>query len=331
MAYKRQGSSILTSKTTNYSVSNTVTADILVVGGGGAGCAGGGGGGGVVYSSGVILSKGLVYTITLGAGGVGIVYNASPTGDPVPGGATSISVNSTKMMIAPGGGGGMTGYNFPGHPGAGASGGGFVPINNTAVTYTGGVALPGFGFYGGGADLCVTNTVYTGAGGGGGAGGTGANGRGANASSAGSYGGNGGVGLAYTITGSSVYYGGGGGGGFHTTTTANAGNGGAGGGGGGSNGSATGPVGTGGSNGGVAGNLSGSNNGNGGAGGPNSGGGGGGTGNRTVGAGGNGGSGTVIIRVSNTITPTATTGTITTYTPSGYNVYKFTTSGSITF
>jgi len=46
---------------------------------------------------------------------------------------------------------------------------------------------------------------------------------------------------------------------------------------------------------------------------------------------GNGGSGVLIIRVPDTQSASATTGSPTILTPSGYNVYKFTASGSITF
>ena len=62
------------------------------------------------------------------------------------------------------------------------------------------------------------------------------------------------------------------------------------------------------------------------------GGGGGGAGNSSGNTGGTGGSGVVIIRYADTYTAAAsTTGTPTVTVAGGYRVYKWTTSGSITF
>jgi hypothetical protein len=131
-------------------------------------------------------------------------------------------------------------------------------------------------------------------GGGGGAGGAGIGGTNST--------GVGGIGLSSSITGTATYYAGGGGGWTRNNASTL---GGAGGGGNGSSG--------------------GTNT----AGGTNTGGGGGGGGGSSNGAA--GGSGVVIIRVPADVTVSATTGSPTVTTPTGYRVYKFTGNGSITF
>jgi hypothetical protein len=176
-----------------------LTCDVLVVaggggGGGGAGNLGGGGGaGGLLYygsespkspnGSAQTLLTGTNYLVTVGAGGSGSNSTGGTTG--------SDSVFSS--FTANGGGGG---YGASAAAKNGGSGGG------TFSTSGAGTGISGQGFaggtgYGAGADY--------GAGGGGGAGGLGV-------SAAVSVAPQGGVGLAYSITGSSVEYGGGGGG-----------------------------------------------------------------------------------------------------------------------
>lgn len=133
-------------------------------------------------------------------------------------------------------------------------------------------------------------------GGGGGAGGVGGN------APSNTVGGAGGIGLQYSISGTATYYAGGGGGGCPTGGT-----GGTGGNGGGGNGASAG-----------AGNGT-----------ANTGGGGGGI-YQTYPAG-NGGSGIVILRFLSTVTVSSTTGSPTITTDGSYKVYKFTSSGTITF
>jgi hypothetical protein len=63
----------------------------------------------------------------------------------------------------------------------------------------------------------------------------------------------------------------------------------------------------------------------------NTGGGGGGNDGNTGTRGGSGGSGVVIIRHENTFATARTTGVVSITNPTGYTVYKFTETGSITF
>ena len=214
-------------------------------GGGNAGASGGGGGGAGGYKTGYLeVTGGTGYSITVGDGGA-----RETNGD-----------NSVFSTITSTGGG--QGAESSGAGAAGGSGGGGSRNGCTA----GGAASPaGQGFAGaagctGGGD---------GMGGGGGAGAVGAGGASA------TIGGAGGVGLASSITGSSVYRAGGGGGGGYDSSVGGAG--GNGGGGAGDDGQ---------DDGGTAGT-------------PNTGGGGGGGGDESGGAGtygGAGGSGIVIIR-----------------------------------
>ena len=203
----------------------TYSADFLVIAGGGAGGydqGGGGGaggyrssnatygssGGGGSAESSLTFGIGVVYTITVGAGGAGVTSGNSNAGVD-----SSISGTGITTITSTGGGrGGL--YNTPGNAGAGGSGGGGAG----PTTITGGAGTANQGYTGG------TGNTGSGAGGGG------AGAVGGNASS--TVAGNGGNGVASTITGSSVTRGGGGGG---NATSNTAGTGGSGGGGAASN------------------------------------------------------------------------------------------------
>ena len=175
--------------------------------------------------------------------------------------------------------------------GSGGGGNGYTGGGNGAA----GVGTAGQGNNGGAGATGTSN--YRG-GGGGGAGAAGIAGNTGTSAS-----GSGGVGLSSSISGSATYYSGGGGGGGYAGTA------GAGGTGGGGAGSVLGV--------GIGGTV-------------NTGGGGGGGYNASNGAA--GGSGTVIIRYADTFSAaTSTTGSPTVINTSGYRIYKWTTSGSITF
>ena len=261
---------------------------LVVAGGGGGGAFGGGGGaGGLVYNDSYGVST-QSYNVVVGDGGNGDpTYNSGSKGS---NGGNSSFGNLTA--IGGGGGGsrmcpstcnGVTG-------GAGGSGGGGSPADSGSIGVAGVSNTNGQGNNGG------QGSVYGwGAGGGGGSGGIGGSATANNPSIAG----NGGIGLAYSISGSSVYYAGGGGGNSHDTGTA--GLGGNGGGGNGSKNTANGVAGT-----------------------ANTGGGGGG-GSAGAYAGGKGGSGIVIVSYP-TGSITATGGTIT-YS-GGYTIHTFTSSGT---
>jgi len=255
--------------------------DVLVVGGGGSGggnLGGGGGGGGVVYATAFLVTA-QAYTVTVGAGGTGVLGTQ-------PGVAGNNGGNSVfGSLTANGGGGGGAGDQSvaakSGGSGGGASGYG---------TAAGGAGTSGQGYAGGNGGGGSTN--YPGGGGGG------AGGAGSTASPSSAKGASGGPGVANSINGTSYYWGGGGGGGGYVSGNGG-GNGGTGGGGGG--GADTGTAGTGGAglNPGGAGSVGTTTNAcKGGNGGANTGGGGGGSGHSGGywSYSGNGGSGIVIVR-----------------------------------
>lgn len=267
------------------------TVEVLVVAGGGggggggetggpSGAYGGGGAGGVRHDTAYALGTGVGIAVIVGSGGA---HDAN-------GGDSSFGTFS-----ALGGGAGGKTIAVPGNGGSGG-GGNYLNGGYYNGSYHGspGTGAAGQG-YGGGWGY--TDGVSYGVGGGGG----GAGGIGGGQITSGNPAGDGGIGVAYSITGTSVYYGGGGGGGGdHRQSYATGGSGGLGGGGSGAT----------------------SSGGTGAAGTANTGGGGGGGGYN--GTGGAGGSGVVIIRYAGL--PRATGGTITQ--SGGYTIHAFTTSGT---
>ncbi len=168
------------------------TVEYLIIGGGGGGSAGndgGGGAGGYRTNSSLSVSQGVSYTLTIGAGGTGLVSPSTPV---TAGSASSMSGPAPFTTISSAGGG-QSGA-------AGGSGGGGTSFPPSA----GGAGTAGQGNAGGSGNGGVA-PGFTG-GGGGGAGGVGSNGTSTT-------GGAGGPGSASTITGPSVTRAGGGGGG----------------------------------------------------------------------------------------------------------------------
>jgi len=175
----------------------TLSASYLIVAGGAGAGWGGGGAGGLLSGSGVTIDPNSTYLVTVGAGGTGVIANAS-------GAAGSNGGNSSFSMVATtavgGGGGAGYGSNSTTRNGiAGGSGGGG---SRNAGDGTGGAGTSGQGNAGGNGK---EGAPYYGSGGGGGAGAAGA----AGTTTAG---GNGGVGVTSSISGTSTYYAGGGGG-----------------------------------------------------------------------------------------------------------------------
>jgi len=276
----------------NSILSPTVRTLVVAGGGGGGGNHGGGGGaGGVVYEDTSTIAN-QSYPVVVGGGG-------SPGASASAGGKGNTSSFNTTSAIGGGGGGSRVSTGAVTVAGTGGSGGG------GAGTLDGSTGHAGYGASGttgqGGAGGNGTSDATAGNGGGGGGAGadggdaTGSGGAGVGATGAG------GNGLAYSITGSSIYYGGGGSGGHWGTGAVGA----SGLGGGGAGGGADGAAGT--------------------AGAANTGGGGGGSGGGAAG-GGAGGSGVVIISYPINSGIAATGGSITT--SGNYKIHKFTSSGT---
>jgi hypothetical protein len=170
------------------------TINYLLVAGGGGGASGGGGAGGMTTGS-TSITPGIVYTVTVGAGGAGSTSGYTVAG--ANGGNTA-----AFSLTAIGGGRGSIG------PSAGASsggsGGGASRVGDSAGSGTagqgnaGGLAADGL-------------SAFTSGGGGGGAGAAGT----ASVNRAGAVGG---IGATSTISGSSITYAGGGGGGTNDST-----------------------------------------------------------------------------------------------------------------
>ena len=217
-----------TASTGSYNTDTTQDHEYLIVGGGGSGGynnGGGGGAGGVITATGLSLTGGNEYTVTIGAGGAGV--SSGNLGNE--GNDSILSGTGITTLTGGGGGGGVgeVGSADDGRATNGSGGGG--GYNNTTPG-------AGDGTGGDGGQQSTSSPGY-GAGGGGGASQDGA--AGTNTT-----GGDGGDGVANDIieTGTDVYYGGGGGGKVHSGNTA--GSGGNGGGGAGSVGSAVGVAGT---------------------------------------------------------------------------------------
>jgi hypothetical protein len=263
----------------------TETVEYLVVAGGGSGATGssavagggGGGAGGLLTAPNFNVAAGTAYTVTIGAGGAGIV-GGSTNGNP---GSDSVFSSITCL------GGGYGAKDNLGSYGSRGSGGGGNP---------GGAGTSGQGNYG---STHVSN-AWGGAGGGAGSPGT----------VPVAAGGNGGAGLCSTITGQRVIYAGGGGGG------ANGREGGFGGGGGATNGTTD-----------YVFSLNAQANTGGGSGGTGS--------NSYYGASstsGSGGSGIVVVRYPQlNAAPALVTGSPQVRYADGYQIYIWTSSGSIIF
>jgi hypothetical protein len=304
---------------TNALEATTYSADFLVIaGGGGAGSGygngnglGGGGaggyrssnstygssGGGGSAESSLTFDKGIVYTITVGAGGNGGTLNKAPNAggeSGTSGSNSSISGTGITTITSTGGGAGTTSTSSSGGSGGGSSGGG-------AGSGTANQGFAGGNFNG--------SSVYQ-AGGGGGSSAVGVNGNAAGTGPNGT--GAGGAGTSSTITGTGVTRAGGGGGGrYQGSSTGTGGTGG-----GGAGGSGTNPA-----TAGVAGTV-------------NTGGGGGGGGSPNPGItgsnGGNGGKGVVILRMPTNKYSGTTTGSPTVTTSGADTILTFNDSGSYT-
>ena len=299
VATNANGTSAASSASNSVTPTANIPIDILLVAAGGGGAydvGGGGGAGGVLNTNSILCVPNTLYTVSIGAGGVGAGPSNSYT--PASGQNSVFSGSGITTQTAIGGGAGAVGSTGS----SGGSGGGGSHRNSN-----GGAGTSGQGFAGGNA----TPSSANGAGGGGGAGGVGGSATSAAGGSVNS--GAGGIGTnsysswaTATSSGDSGYFGGGGGGGVQFATRGDGGLGG---------GGIGGPNNQGGSNGAA-----------------NTGGGAGGAGaNSSTNPGGNGGSGILLIRYSGSLTASATTGSPTRYETGGYTYYKFTGTGSITF
>ena len=311
-------SSSVTINDTSLSPPST-TAEFLVVAGGGAGGirynAGGGGAGGLIIGT-VSITSGKSYTVTVGAGCASGYYGDSTYsnngGINYKGNNSVLSGSGLTTQTAIGGGGGAS-YDAAhgGNPtgGAGGSGGGASAYGRTDANK--GTPTSGQGNYGGrGAKTGAEGGGYSGAGGGG-AGGAGTNG-------AASKGGDGGGGILWS---DGNWYAGGGGGCVYSNGSSAKRVKGAGGIGGGGEGeqntssthpwydsALSGEINTGGGGGGVSGYY---------------------IPNRQPG---DGGSGVVVIRYADSYpAATGTTGSPIYTVSGGYRMYRFTSSGTISF
>ena len=198
-----------------FTLTGNMIVRILAVGGGGGGgaeCGGGGGGGGVVASNEYQMASG-VYTVTIGAGGIGGMQGTD-RGNGIErggqGGDTTISDASGNVLIRAYGGGGGGGWsNRSGI--AGGSGGG------AAATGTGGATLDASQGNAAGDANGGNRSVPSGGGGAGAASATTTL-----SANIGGISGAGGSGFSSDITGTTQSYGAGGGGGNYSYGSATA-------------------------------------------------------------------------------------------------------------
>lgn len=198
--------------TSTFTPTVALTADILCIAGGGGGSGGGGGAGGLLgFTSQSLTTTG--YTVTIGAGGAGIV-NAVSQGNN--GGDSQFG---SLTLVKGGGGGAAGGGNSVNGSNGGSGGGAFTggASNSGSIGY-GGSPTSGQGYAGGNTHPQQSSKSSTGGGGGaGGAGGT---------PTTNDYAGAGGIGSSSysswglaTFTGEMinnvVYFAGGGGGGYY--------------------------------------------------------------------------------------------------------------------
>lgn len=292
------------------SIAGPYNMDYLVVGGGGSGGNGfsnttgttaGGGAGGYISSTNNLITPGVAYAVTVGAGAAGV---QSSSGSSTFGntGVNSSLIGTGISATAQGGGRGGFDSNAGGNGGSGGGGG--------SSAAAGGSGTAGQGNAGGAGGTPA---------GGGGGGGAGSAGGGCTNAGGGGTSGAGGSGTAW-LNGT-TYAGGGGGGGAFNTATITPGAGGSGGGTAGgiarsAGGTSGGPgVGT------ISSNNATANTGSG------SGGGGSQDSTGAAAGSGNGGSGVVIIRYAGTVTR-GSGGTVTT--SGGYTYHTFTSSGTYT-
>jgi hypothetical protein len=207
-----------------------LSIEYLVVAGGGAGGAatsnagGGGGGAGGAISTSTTLTGGLIYAISVGGGGTGVIGNLGNNGS-----NTIISGPNLTTITAIGGGGGGGGSstdstNVDGGSG-GSGGGGSGDSTSSTPLIANGLGTPGQGNDGGAGGNGTSGNQAGGGGGGAGA---------AGSASISNAAGDGGIGVLNSISGTSTYYAGGGGGAQNTVVGSTAGTGGLGGGGDGS-------------------------------------------------------------------------------------------------
>jgi hypothetical protein len=195
-----------TAATGSYDNDTTQDHEYLIVGGGGSGGTwhpGGGGAGGLLTATGLSLTGGNEYTVTVGAGGAAVTTSNGNNG-----GDSILSGTGISTLTAGGGGAGCKADTAGGAGRAtngNGGGGGYYGVSGGAgngAGFAGGVGTGGSPQYGGG--------------GGGGAGAAGVDGTSAMSGTAG----DGGVGVANDIieTGTDVYYAGGGGGNARTNS-----------------------------------------------------------------------------------------------------------------
>ncbi len=195
---------------------STSRAEILIVAGGGAGgsyyYAGGGGAGGIVHDSTYAVTAGVVYDITVGAGG-STGWGAGNRGGTGSDSVFNVNAEGGGLALTAGGGGGGGSYGAApirngkdggSGGGAGPQGGDGTGGSSTQASFTGATSYGNDGGSAGGDES---------AGSGGGGAGEAGNTDGSPSSGSGGYGGDGVLFSTFTSYGVSGYFGGGGGGG----------------------------------------------------------------------------------------------------------------------